>query len=170
MNRKNPGFSTLLLLIMVSFMVSCNPSKNTYSSDPQGSKARETSRILFLNYQISRDSTKTNYSAQLINTILKDGTIKVDQQHNDQAEINDLELLVLDRNQQIISHRYIPNPLDKSVEYVNNAGQFERKMIHLDSAQFSIRLQIEPGASSILLNRFIGNETEAKLLLKTPIL
>jgi len=129
MNRKNPGFSTLLLLIMVSFMVSCNPSKNTYSSDPQGSKARETSRILFLNYQISRDSTKTNYSAQLINTILKDGTIKVDQQHNDQAEINDLELLVLDRNQQIISHRYIPNPLDKSVEYVNNAGQFERKMI-----------------------------------------
>ena len=169
MNRKNPGFSTLLLLIMVSFMVSCNPSKNTYSSDPQGSKARETSRILFLNYQISRDSTKTNYSAQLINTILKDGTIKVDQQHNGQAEIDDLELLVLDGNQHTMTHRYIPNPLDKSVEYVNDAGQFERLMIHLDSAQFSIRLQIEPGASSILLNRFIGDDNEGTLLLNTQI-
>lgn len=151
-------------------MVSCNPSKNTYSSDPQGSKARETSRILFLNYQISRDSTKTNYSAQLINTILKDGTIKVDQQHAGQTEIDDLELLVLDKNEHTIIHHHIPNPLDRSVEYVNDAGQFEHLMIHLDSAQFSIRLQIEPGASSILLNRFIGNETEAKLLLKTPIL
>ncbi len=170
MNRKNPGFSTLLLLIMVSFMVSCNPSKNTYSSDPQGSKARETSRILFLNYQLIRDSTNSIYDAQLISMIIRDGTIKDARHKTGQARKDDLELLVLDRNQQIINHRYIPNPLDKSVEYVNNAGQFERKMIHLDSAQFSIRLQIEPGASSILLNRFIGNETEAKLLLKTPIL
>jgi hypothetical protein len=157
-----------LLFLLVAFIMSCNPAKHTYSSDPVEIKA--TPKILFLNYQISRDSTKTNYSAQLINMIPKDGTIKVDQQHNGQAEIDDLELLVLDRNQKIISHRYIPNPLDKSVEYVNDAGQFERKMIHLDSAQFSIRLQIEPSASSILLNRFIGNETEAKLLLKTPVL
>jgi len=102
--------------------------------------------------------------------ITKEGTFKEDQLHADQAEIDDLELLVVDRNQQIISHRYIPNPLDKSVEYVNDAGQFERLMIHLDSAQFSVRLQIEAGASSILLNRFTGNESEAELLLKTPVL
>ena len=167
MKQNRTVIPALLLLIMISILMSCNPAKHTYSSDPVGTKA--TPKILFLNYQISRDSTKTNYSAQLINTILKDGTIKVDQQHNEQAEINDLELLVLDRNQQIISHRYIPNPLDKSVEYVNNAGQFERKMIHLDSAQFSIRLQIEPGASSILLNRFIGDDNEGTLLLNTQI-
>jgi len=168
MKQNRTVISALLLLIMISILVSCNPAKHTYSSDPVNTKA--TPKILFLNYQISRDSTKTNYSAQLINIILNDGSIKEDQQHKGQPEIDDLELLVLDLNQQIISHRYIPNPLDKSVEYVNDAGQFERLMIHLDSAQFSVRLQIEPGASSILLNRFIGNETEARLLLKTPIL
>jgi len=160
--------SITLLCFLVACFLSCSPSRNTYSSDPVEIKA--TPKILFLNYQLSRDSTKINYSARLINMITKEGTFKEDQLHADQAEIDDLELLVVDRNQQIISHRYIPNPLDKSVEYVNDAGQFERLMIHLDSAQFSVRLQIEAGASSILLNRFTGNESEAELLLKTPVL
>ena len=160
--------SITLLCFLVACFLSCSPSRNTYSSDSSETKA--TPKILFLNYQLSRDSTKTNYSAQLINMVLKEGTIKEDQQDIVQAEIDDLELQVLDKNQQIINHRHIPNPLDRSVEYVNDAGQFERIMIHLDSAQFSIRLQIEPGASSILLNRIIGNETEARLLLKTPVL
>ena len=167
MKQNNTGIPALLFLIMISIMISCHPAKHTYSSDPVETKA--TPKILFLNYQISRDSTKTNYNAQLINMIIKEGTIKEDQQEMGQAEIHDLELLVRDRNQQIISHRYIPNPLDKSVEYVNDAGQFERQMIHLDSAQFSIRLQIEPDASSILLNRYTGNNTEGTLLLNTQI-
>ena len=170
MNRKNPGFSALLLLIMVSFMVSCNPPKNAYSSDIQESNAKETSKILFLDYQLKRDSATATYDAQLINMIIKEGSIKEYQQHAGQAEIDDLELLVLDRNQQIISHRHIPNPLDKSVEYVNDARQLEQKMIHLDSAQFSVRLQIEPGASSILLNRIKGDNNEETLLLNTSIL
>ena len=101
--------------------------------------------------------------------IIKEGTIKNDQNHISQPEKDELELLVMDKSQQIMIHHHIPNPLDKSVEYVNDAGQFERKMIHLDSAQFSIRLQIDPGASSILLNRYTGNNNEGTLLLKTQI-
>jgi len=170
MNLTNPGFSALLLLIMVFILVSCNPPKNAYSSDIQESNAKETSKILFLDYQLKRDSATATYDAQLINMIIKEGSIKEYQQHAGQAEIDDLELLVLDRNQQIISHRHIPNPLDKSVEYVNDARQLEQKMIHLDSAQFSVRLQIEPGASSILLNRIKGDNNEETLLLNTSIL
>ncbi len=159
----------LLCLILISILISCNPPKNTYSSDPQGSKVEETSKIMFLDYQLTRDSTKSTYEARLINMIIREGKIKDDPNNSGQAEKDDLELMVLDRNLQTLTHRYIPNPLDKSVEYVNDAGQFERKMIHLDSAQFSIRLQIDPGASSILLNRYTGNNNEGTLLLKTQI-
>jgi hypothetical protein len=159
----------LLCLILISILISCNPPKNTYSSDPQGSKVEETSRILFLDYQLTRDSATNTYEAQLISMIIRKGTIK-DAQHNTSlAGKDDLEILVLDRNQQIMTHHHIPNPLDKSVEYVNNAGQFERQMIHLDSTQFNIRLQVESGASSILLNRFIDDNTEGTLLLNTQI-
>jgi hypothetical protein len=158
-----------LLCLLVVSIPSCNAPKNTYNSDSQKSMAGETSRILFLDYQITRDSISKTYDAQLISMIIKDGTIKNDQKDIGIAEKDDLEILVLDRNQQIMIHHHIPNPLDKSVEYVNDASQFERKMIHLDSAQFNIRLQIDPDASSILLNRFIDDDTEGTLLLNTQI-
>jgi hypothetical protein len=158
-----------LLCLLVVSIPSCNAPKNTYNSDSQVSMAEETSKIMFLDYQLTRDSTKSTYEARLINMIIREGKIKDDPNNSGQAEKDDLELLVLDRNLQTLTHRYIPNPLDKSVEYVNDAGQFERKMIHLDSAQFSIRLQIDPGANSILLNRYTGNNNEGTLLLKTQI-
>ena len=169
MNQRKNGISIHLLFIMVSILVSCNPPKNISGSDPGKSKTGETSRILFLDYQLTRDSTKTNYTAQLINMIIKEGKIKGTSSKTFQPERDDLEIHVLDQNEQILDRQYILNPLDKSVEYVNDARQLEHKMIHLDSAQFSIRLQIEPGASSILLNRFIGNDNEGTLLLKTQI-
>jgi len=159
----------LLCLIVISILISCNPPRKTYSSDPQGSKVEETSRILFLAYQLTRDSISKTYDAQLISMIIKDGTIKNDQKDIGVAAKDDLELLVLDRNQQTITQSHIPNPLDKSVEYVNDAGQFERLMIHLDSTQFSIRLQVESEASSIMLKRFNGDNTEGTLLLNTQI-
>ncbi len=157
----------LLCLIMISILISCNPPRNTYSSDQV--ETRSTPKILFLNYQISRDSTSETFDAQLISMMIVEGSIKEDQSPNTQAEKGDLELLVLDSNQQIMTHHHIPNPLDKSVEYVNNTGQFERQMIHLDSTQFSIRLQVESSASSILLKRTIDDNTEGTLLLNTQI-
>ena len=168
MHQTKIGLKALFMLIMVISM-SCNPPKNTLSSDPNGNKVEETSKILFLDYQLTRDSTRTNYNAQLINMIIREGIIKDVMNDKDQAVKDDLELLVLDKYQQTMKRRFIPNPLDRSVEFVNDAGQLEHKMLHLDSVQFSVRLQIEPGASSILLNRFIGNDTEGRLLLKTQI-
>jgi hypothetical protein len=102
--------------------------------------------------------------------LIRDGKIKDNKQSNSQSKIGDLELLVLDKNQMPVSQLFIPNPLDKVVEYVNDARQLERRTIHLDSAQFNVRLQIDPDAGSILLNRIIGDNHEESLLLKTPIL
>jgi len=150
-------------------MTSCNPPKHTYRSDHNGSKAGVSSNILFLDYQLARDSTSSLYNAQLISMIIVEGSIKTIRQNAFQAEKNDLELLVLDKNQQVLTQLHIPNPLDKSVEYVNDAGQFERRLIHLDSTQFSIRLQVETEASSIMLKRFIGDNNEGILLLNTPV-
>ena len=162
------GLKALIILFVASAM-SCNPPKNIHHSDPNKNNAEESPSILFLDYQVSRDSTKSFYDAQLINMTMVKGTIKDSQTNSARAEKDDLELLVLDNKHQTISQHLIPNPLDRSVEYVNDAGQFERKMIHLDSAQFSVRLQIESSARSIVLNRIHGEEQEATILLKTII-
>lgn len=154
---------------MISILVSCSPARHTHNSEQDGNNVGDHPKILFLDYQITRDSTRTNYTAQLINMIITEGSIKDVMQKSFQPENNDLKLLVLDKNHQAMIHHHIPNPLDKSVEYVNDAGQFERKMIHLDSAQFSVRLQIESDAESILLNRIHDEDKEGTLLLKTTI-
>ena len=169
MKQTDIGSKALLVLSMLSILISCSPPKNIHSSDLQEGKAEEPSRILFLDYQLARDTTTNTYNAQLINMIIRDGKIKETSNNSTQAEKDDLELLVLDGNQQIMTQRIIPNPLDRSVEFVNDAGQLESKMIHLDSAQFNVRLQFEADANSILLNRFTGNANEGILLLKTQI-
>lgn len=163
------GIPALVLVILLSILAACNPTRNASRSESQESGAPATSRILFLNYQLSRDSITNSCDAKLINMIIRDGSLKEDRPGRNQAEKDDLEVLVFDNNQQIMSYQQIPNPLDKSVEYVNDAGQLERKIIHLDSTQFSVRMQIEPEASVVHLNRYTGSKSEETILLKTLI-
>jgi len=127
-------------------------------------------RILFLNYEITRDSLNSAYTAQLINTVVANGSLKYDRTPPIQPITGDLELQVLDAAQQIITTLYISNPLDKSVEFVNDSGELQQKMISLETAQFSVRLQVEPGASSAILKRITGPDPENIILLKTSIL
>ena len=158
-----------LLFIIGSVLISCNVSKITTGPASLDTESEDSPKIFFLDYQVKRDSLNTTYTARLINMIVTNGTIKDDRYAPIHHGTDDLELIVLDKNQQILTHRYISNPLDRSVEYVNDTGELGRKMIHLDSAQFSVRLPLEPGASSAVLKRFIGDDTESTLLLKTTI-
>jgi len=163
------GILSWCLCIMGTLLFSCNSSKIGSRTDPQEKDEEAGPRICFLTYQLKRDSTRSAYTAELINMIMKDGRLKDAGNHATQARKDDLRLLIMDVNQQPMTTQYIPNPLDKSVEYVNDSRQLERKMIHLDSARFNARMQIEPGAGSILLYRIIGDNNEENLILKTPI-
>jgi hypothetical protein len=158
-----------LVLIMGILAFACNPPRHASSINHPEKVHAEGPGILFLNYVISRDSATSTYSALLIHMVLRDGTIKENNAPAAQGKENDLKLLVLDQDQRPLSYQIIPNPLDKSVEYVNDARQLERKMIHLDSAQVHVRLQLEPGASSIVLKQIVGDNHEESLLLKTSI-
>ena len=158
----------ILLFLLVTSLISCHVYKNASSSVTGDSKAEEVPRILFLDYQVSRDTLNETLNVQLINMIIVNGKIKERPAGRFQPGQGDLELQVLDNQQQIITHQYIAYPLDRSVEYANDNGQLERRMVHLDSAQFSVRLQLEPGASSIVIKRFI-DDNEGTLLLQTPI-
>jgi hypothetical protein len=148
--------------------IACTPPRQASSLNNQEKISEERPGILFLNYLISRDSATSAYNAELTQMILKEGTVK-SRAAAAQGNENDLKLLVLDQDQRLMSYQIIPNPLDRTVEYVNDARQLERKMIHLDSAQVHVRLLLEPGASSIVLNRIIGDDNEESLLLLTSI-
>ena len=170
MSQSRTGILALLLLSLGSILISCSVSKNTGSPDSNASNPEDSPRILFLNYEITRDSVNSTYTAQLINTVVAKGSLKIDRTIPNQPMTGDLELQVLDAAQQIITTIYISNPLDKSVEFVNDTGELQHKMISLNTAQFSVRLQVEPGASSAILKRITVLNSENTILLKTSIL
>ena len=170
MSQSRSEILALLLLCMGSLLISCSVSRTTSNPASNESIAKDSPRILFLNYQVNRDPLDSTYHARLLNMIVAEGTIKEKRKTPPDSMDGDLELRVLDTNGQSISYHHIPNPLDKSVEYVNDAGGFERRLIHLDSAQFSVRLKLGTGASSMVLERIIGENKEGKLLLKTPLI
>ncbi len=126
--------------------------------------------MLFLTYEITRNTADSTWSAHLVNRVVASGSLKKDPGSLTRAGKGDLELQVLDRNQQILTSYYIPNPLDRRVEYVNDTGGLEQQMISLDSAQFSFRLQVDPGARTTVLNLITGMNSEPITLIKTPIL
>ena len=170
MSQSSTGILAILWLCMGSILISCSVSKNTGDPSSNESNPKDSPRILFLNYEITRDSVNSTYTAQLINKVVAKGSLKNDRIPPLQPATGDLELQVLDVNQQIMTTLYIPDPLDKSVEFVNDAGELQQKMISLETAQFSVRIQLEPGAHSTLLKRRAGPESAYTILLKTPVL
>lgn len=170
MSRSCTGLLAVLLLCMGNFSISCSVSKNTADLSDSGSKPEDTPRILFLNYEITRDSVNSTYTARLINMMRADGSLKENRTPLYKPVTGDLEIQVLNANQQVLTTLYIANPLDKSVEFVNDAGELQQKMISLETAQFSVRMQLEPDAHSALLKRITGPGSENTFLLKTPIL
>ncbi|WP_458627568.1 hypothetical protein [Winogradskyella sp. PC D3.3] len=106
-------------------------------------------KLLFLNYTINRMNTETMIS--LINQIQADGKLKIKpiEKHN---SIGDLEYHILDKDFTLLEEYSIKDPLKKTVEFINDSGNLEKKILDLDSAQFSIKLQLPPKANYIVIN------------------
>ncbi len=148
MSLSRAGHIFLLVFCIGSILISCRATKNASSPTSDDTHEKTSPRILFLNYEISRDTTNSVITARLINIIEADGTMKNNKILAFQAEVGDLELQVLDKNQQVLNTLYISNPLDKVVEFVNDRGELQKNMISLGTAEFSVRFQLEAGTSS----------------------
>lgn len=56
-----------------------------------------------------------------------------------------------DRDHKALDQKVIPNPLQPTVEFANDAGELQTKTITVDSIEFSVRMQRVPGAKSVVL-------------------
>ena len=117
-------------------------------------------KLLFLNFEI----TKLNdiKSVSLINQIKTDGKLKGHTSEDTKGDIGDLEYLILDKDLNQLEKHYIKNPLKKIIEFINDSGNFEKKMLDLDRSEFSLKLQLKPKAEYIVINE-ITSEGITKL-------
>ncbi|SDI11095.1 hypothetical protein [Winogradskyella thalassocola] len=117
-------------------------------------------KLLFLNFEI----TKLNdiKSVSLINQIKTDGKLKGHTSEESKGDIGDLEYLILDKDLNQLEKHYIKNPLKKVIEFINDSGNFEKKLLDLDRSEFSLRLQLKSKAEYIVINE-ITSEGITKL-------
>lgn len=107
-------------------------------------------KLLFLNFEIEK--LKDKKTITLINQIKTDGKLKGSGTKNANPNLEDLECLILDKDSKLLEKHHINNPLKKIIEYINDSGELEQKLIDLDRAEFSLKLQLQPSAKYIEIN------------------
>ncbi|MCL7765169.1 hypothetical protein MPF19_17230 [Polaribacter sp. Z014] len=152
-------FPPLLLFLLI---VSCTSlKKSTTNSSTEETTTKVASKIIFLNYKISKDSnTNTNFT--LINKIITDGHLKKRRKTATSRNPRDLICLQQDINSKIIDSIYIKNPLLKNVEFADPSGELGRKTIELNSTTISVRMDLNPQTKFITLK--LTNNTNNSLL------
>ena len=127
---------------------SCKASKINTSNDVSNDENENRPVIVFLNCSLVYDTIKKEYSLSLINKIIVEGELK----RTTNSEVygkRDFGYSVLDKNSNVILQKYMPFPLDQTVEYVDDWGGLQKKDIRLDQTQFSLRLPLTSEAKYI---------------------
>jgi len=114
--------------------------------------ADRTPRIIFLNYTISQKSDR-GLNIQLINKIIREGKLKQGLSNKKEPETGDLRIIQSNAKSKPIESIIIANPLVKTVEYADESGKLNKKIIELDSTQFSLRMQLNHLTKYIIIEQ-----------------
>lgn len=137
---KSVFYTGVLLLLLSS---SCKSKQIDPNKPP---------RIIFVNYNITKD-TDGNISIDLINKIITDGKLKQGVSYKENVEFGDLKIIQANNKSKPIHSIVIANPLVKNVEYTDESGGLGRKIIELETTQFTLRMQLDPQTKYIIIEK-----------------
>lgn len=149
-------------MVLLPVFLGCKNSKQSFENQTE---IESTPKILFLNYVIEK-TLDNKRKIEFINKKIVDGKLKnIAFEPIGNAVDGDLIFSELDSKLKTINKILIKNPLVQTIEYVDDAKQFQTKTLDLDKSQFSIRLQLKNATKYITISNFAENEP----LIKTKI-
>lgn len=148
----------LFITASLFLLGACTAHKNTSSSntpaiDPEDKEEESHTKpqIIFMNFELTKQDDNS-IKAELINTIITEGTIKK-KQYGKEMKKGDVVCKGLNKDKKVIQSISYDNPMLKTVEYVNDEGQLEKKQVSLEQAQLTIRMQLNHNTKSISLEQ-----------------
>ncbi len=129
-------------IIALLFIFSCATNKQVIAVEAE---VAIPPKIIFLNYVLVKNA-QDEKSITLINQIKTEGKLKGKPENIVNTNPGDLEYILLDKDFNAIEKYALKNPLIKTVEFVNDFGNFEKRTLDLDRVEFTIRLQLHPEA------------------------
>ncbi len=125
----------LVLLASVLLCAACTYKKASSGNMSEYQSAAVPEQMAFINFKIKPD-TVIKLDLRVV-----DGSFKQEpEERNDLATIPLLEYTLRDSAQQLIAKISMPHPLHKRVEYQDDRGVFQSKMLDLKEAEFFIRI------------------------------
>ena len=156
--------SCLMIFVCVLF-VNCNSKFIRDQAETSTPNLSSDPKIIFLNYNILKSDDDLTI-ANLHSKIIVEGKIKKQTETETETKKGDIKCVQLDQQNSKIEEVHIKNPLSKNIEYVTSSGELATKQIEIDSAQLSIRMQLNHLTEYISLELCGESNT---ILLKTKI-
>jgi hypothetical protein len=172
MNTKNHNTFYNLISILSFFILgslSCIVTHSHVSNNTNLHSETQTPQIIFLNYSIKLDKSKGKYDIRLINKVITEGKLKIKEHEPEIRKPGDLKCVALDNNLEPVDSIIISDPLNITIESVDENNALFKKEISRDSAQFSVRMQLNEKIHAFGIKKNSHSEYKDTYLLKTKI-
>ena len=151
---------------MLLFTLSCAAKKVVPKPEPI---VEVNPKLIFLNYTLTED-VNGNKTVAFISKTVADGKVRnLGDKYIKTGNVGDLKCSQLDQNAQTLRSVFIKNPLNKTIEYVNDSLQFKSKALELKKTSFSLRLQLHPETRNIVIAEVIDSLQNVNPLYHTKI-
>ncbi len=162
-----------LIIFLNSYLAGCKANENLTTNYKVENIIQEEvevdeEKILFLNYKIAKESGG-EINLSVINQIINKGNIKGYNSNIQYLKIGNLKFIQQDLQGNELDVYYLSNPLTREVEFVDENGQFQRKVIQMDSSEFGIRLQLQNQCRKVVVELIKDSELNTIELLTTEI-
>jgi hypothetical protein len=129
----------------------------------------ETPQIIFLNYSVKLNKSNGEYEILLINKFIAEGKLKMNNSEPEIPKPGDLKCIALDNRMAPVDSITITDPLNITVESVDENNALFKREIARDSAQFSIRMQLNKNTDAIAIKKNANSKVKNPYLLITKI-
>jgi hypothetical protein len=160
--RREPAVAILILSIL---LFSCS---NKYSKLPTSKSSKtEEDKILFIAYEITRDSVSGKITANILYQRTADGSIKPGSIEN--APFNAGNWTITAGNlKEPLETLIVENPLHQQLEYVGSNGALQIKEVWLPRAELAIRMNYTKAMRTIDIAE-IGNDKNNRIIFSHAI-
>ena len=162
MNHCTKKIAFILCLAILLLSMSCKSAAVDANKESE-IVIVDVPKIAFVTYKISKG--QEGNTIELIDVIKAEGKLKSKEKNQNKIAGN-YELIQLDKNGNQLVTTTVENPLNQTVEYIQDNGELTKKDLTFQSKEIAIRVQIQARTSYLLMQE-IGNES--KNYLKTKL-
>lgn len=123
---------SLILFLAISPILAQNKDQN---SDTNGTEYQ----MIFLTFHIN-NSDNGNVSIVFKKKTIAKGRIKGYNGDKEFNELGNITCSLLDKDLKVLETLYIENPLERTIEFVNDSGNLEKRIIIKKQTDFTVRM------------------------------